>query len=153
MPRDYDPQIIRELSPSKPPATPASDPVNHPAHYGAADNPYEVIKVINAWGLDFSLGNTIKYIARAGKKTTESIIQDLKKARFYLDNKIAVLEATETPHASSASRDMNWPNIKGMNHPICINCSHTHYYESGDKLPMGKCRNGCECSNPQYPAT
>jgi hypothetical protein len=36
-------------------------------------------------------------------------------------------------------------------HPICQNCGHTHYYESGDRLPMGKCRNGCECTRPIYP--
>ena len=36
--------------------------VEHPAHYGGADNPYEAIKVIEAWGLGFCLGNTIKYI-------------------------------------------------------------------------------------------
>ena len=40
--------------------------VNHPAHYGGADNLYEVIKVLYAWKLDtnFCLGNVIKYIAR-----------------------------------------------------------------------------------------
>ena len=37
--------------------------VEHPAHYGGADNPYEAIKVIEAWGLGFCLGNTIKYHA------------------------------------------------------------------------------------------
>ena len=42
--------------------------VNHPAHYGGGNNPYEAIKVIEAWNLDFCLGNTIKYIARAGVK-------------------------------------------------------------------------------------
>lgn len=42
--------------------------VDHPEHYGGVDNPYEVIKVIEAWELDFSLGNVVKYISRAGKK-------------------------------------------------------------------------------------
>lgn len=45
-----------------------ADPVNNPAHYGGADNPYEAIKVIDAWRLSFCLGNVVKYIARAGKK-------------------------------------------------------------------------------------
>jgi len=53
--------------------------VNHPAHYGGADNPYEAIKVIEAWGLGFRLGNTVKYISRAGNKG--DVIEDLKKAR------------------------------------------------------------------------
>ncbi len=36
--------------------------VNHPTHYGGENNPYEAIKVIDAWELGFSLGNTVKYI-------------------------------------------------------------------------------------------
>lgn len=61
--------------------------VNHPAHYGGADNPYEAIKVIEAWGLGFNLGNTVKYIARAEHKG--ATVQDLEKARWYLDREIA----------------------------------------------------------------
>lgn len=71
-----------------------NDPaVDHPAHYGGADNPYEAIKVIEAWGLGFCLGNAVKYIARAGKKA--ATVQDLKKARWYLDHEIKKLEASE----------------------------------------------------------
>jgi len=64
--------------------------VNHPSHYGGGDNPYEAIKVIEAWRLGFHLGNTVKYICRAGKKDEE--LQDLKKARWYLERRIALLE-------------------------------------------------------------
>lgn len=64
--------------------------VNHPAHYGGADNPYEAIKVIEAWNLNFNLGNAVKYIARAGKK--DDILQDLKKAAWYLNREIENLE-------------------------------------------------------------
>ena len=66
--------------------------VNHPSHYGGKDNPYEVIKVIENWNLDFHLGNTVKYISRAGKKDTDKELQDLKKAMFYLERKIKNLE-------------------------------------------------------------
>lgn len=45
-----------------------SDKINNPKHYGGAENTYEVIKVIEAWGLGFHLGNVLKYIGRAGKK-------------------------------------------------------------------------------------
>jgi hypothetical protein len=69
--------------------------INHPAHYGGADNPYEAIKVIEAWGLGFHLGNTVKYISRAGLKPEEPPLKDLKKARWYLDRKIMLLEKTE----------------------------------------------------------
>lgn len=60
--------------------------VNHPPHYGGADNPYEAIKVIEAWELNFHLGNTVKYISRAGKKN--SALEDLKKAQWYLNREI-----------------------------------------------------------------
>jgi hypothetical protein len=60
--------------------------VIHPQHYGGKENPYEAIKVIEAWEVGFNLGNTLKYISRAGKK--DNIIQDLEKALFYLDREI-----------------------------------------------------------------
>jgi len=66
--------------------------VNHPNHYGGESNPYEVIKVIDAWDLDFCLGNTVKYISRAGKKNTDKELEDLKKALWYLQHKINTLE-------------------------------------------------------------
>lgn len=66
--------------------------VKNPSHYGGADNQYEAIKVIEAWDLDFHLGNTVKYISRAGKKDPTKEIEDLKKAMFYLDRKIENLK-------------------------------------------------------------
>jgi hypothetical protein len=61
---------------------------DHPEYYGGKDNPYEAIKVIEAWGLGFCLGNTLKYISRAGKKDQGATLEDLKKARWYLDREI-----------------------------------------------------------------
>lgn len=66
--------------------------VQHPIYYGGADDPYEAIKVIEAWNLGFHLGNTVKYISRAGKKDGNSATQDLKKALFYLSREIELLE-------------------------------------------------------------
>jgi hypothetical protein len=66
--------------------------VNHPNHYGGKDNKYEVIKVIDDWNLGFSLGNTVKYISRAGKKDPNKELEDLKKALWYLKHHIEVLE-------------------------------------------------------------
>ena len=60
--------------------------VDHPAHYGGAENTYEAIKVIEAWELGFNLGNVIKYISRAGKKGSK--LEDLKKAQWYLNREI-----------------------------------------------------------------
>jgi hypothetical protein len=70
----------------------AAEQINHPQHYGGADNPYEAIKVIEAWELDFKLGNTVKYISRAGKKNPEKELEDLKKAAWYLNRKIEETE-------------------------------------------------------------
>lgn len=61
--------------------------IKHPDHYGGKDNPYEAIKVIEAWDLNFSLGNVLKYINRAGKKSNNPI-EDLKKAVEYLEYEI-----------------------------------------------------------------
>jgi hypothetical protein len=66
--------------------------VNHPVHYGGSDNVYEAIKVIDAWNLGFSLGNTIKYISRAGKKNKDKELEDLRKAAWYLQHHIEQLE-------------------------------------------------------------
>lgn len=63
--------------------------VNNPAHYGGSDNVYEAIKVIEAWGLGFCLGNVVKYISRAGKKDPKKLVEDLEKAKWYLEREIA----------------------------------------------------------------
>jgi len=76
-----------------------SDQVNHPPHYKA--NGLEAIDVIEAFGLDqsFALGNAAKYLLRAGRKG--DALTDLRKARWYLDRKIAQLDsgAIERPEA------------------------------------------------------
>jgi len=67
--------------------------INHPKHYGGEGNPYEAIKVIEAWDLNFSLGNVLKYMSRAGKKS-DNILEDLKKAAWYLNREIKRIEDT-----------------------------------------------------------
>ena len=71
-------------------AVPLREEVNHPEHYGG-DSATEHIKVVDAWGLNYALGNCTKYIARAGKKHSDRLI-DLRKARWYLDYEIRRLE-------------------------------------------------------------
>jgi hypothetical protein len=66
--------------------------VQHPSYYGGADNTYEAIKVIEAWELDFCLGNVVKYICRAGKKGEWKHREDLEKAAWYLSRAIQNLE-------------------------------------------------------------
>lgn len=69
-----------------------SESVAHPAHYNVGG--IEVIDAIEAWGFGegFNRGNAIKYIARAGRKDPLREVEDLKKARQYLDFEIARLE-------------------------------------------------------------
>lgn len=69
-----------------------TEAVNHPSHYGGENNIYEAIKVIEAWQLDFHLGNAVKYISRAGKKESDKTIQDLEKAKWYIERKINQLK-------------------------------------------------------------
>ena len=64
--------------------------IDHPQHYGGEENPYEAIKVIEAWNLDFALGNVVKYINRAGKKGSK--LEDLKKAQWYMNRAIEQAE-------------------------------------------------------------
>lgn len=67
-----------------------SDNVNHPSHY--TDGKIEVIDFIEDKKLNFHRGNAVKYIARAGKKDKSKEVEDLKKARWYIDREIRRLE-------------------------------------------------------------
>ena len=75
-----------------PPPPPEKEQVNHPQNYGGQDKPYEAIKVIDAWDLGFSLGNTVKYLSRAGKKGKDKELEDLEKALWYLSHHINKLK-------------------------------------------------------------
>ena len=75
------------------PKAKTKEEVNHPERFGGKDNPYEVIKVIEAWDLCFYLGNVVKYIGRLGKKDDE--VQELEKAMWYLKRKIEKLKNKE----------------------------------------------------------
>lgn len=66
------------------------DSVNHPAHYTAHPSGVECVAI--AEHFNFNIGNAIKYLWRAGLKG--SLIEDLKKARWYLDREIRRIEAT-----------------------------------------------------------
>ena len=73
-------------------------------HYGGADNPYEAIKVIEAWGYDkdFYIGTLLRYICRQGKKSGNLPIRDLEKALWYLARKIDNLKKELTPRRRMA---------------------------------------------------
>lgn len=60
------------------------DMVNHPPHYRAHPSGVECIQITEH--MNFNLGNAVKYIWRAGDKGSQ--LEDLKKARWYLDREI-----------------------------------------------------------------
>ena len=78
-----------------------SDAVNHPSHY--TKGKIEVIDFIEDQQLGFHLGNVVKYVARADAKG--KMLEDLEKARWYLDRKIAQIDPPEVIiHALRPSR-------------------------------------------------
>lgn len=66
-----------------------TDVVNHPSHY--TDGKYETMDFIYNWSFDWGPANTVKYISRAGKKhsTNGGYLEDLRKARYYLNDYVA----------------------------------------------------------------
>lgn len=82
-----------------------SDPVNHPPHYNTGK--IEVIEAIEDWKLCYHLGSVVKYTARAGRKDPTKTIEDLKKAVWYLNRKIELLES------KNEKRDPRRPNDMG----------------------------------------
>lgn len=72
-----------------------NDPVNRPVHYTFGK--IEVIDAIEDWKLGFHEGNVVKYVARAKHKGRE--LEDLKKARWYLERAIANLEGAQNETA------------------------------------------------------
>ncbi|MCA9175831.1 MAG: DUF3310 domain-containing protein [Planctomycetales bacterium] len=77
------------------------DPVVPPRHYTFGG--IEVIDAIEAWSLGFHLGNVVKYVARAAHK--ESYLEDLRKARWYLDREIE-RRGTEQPSVADRPREI-----------------------------------------------
>jgi hypothetical protein len=68
------------------------DKENEKNYYGDKESPYEAIKIINNLDLNFNRGNVLKYILRAGKKYEDKEIEDLQKAKNYIDYEIERLK-------------------------------------------------------------
>lgn len=84
--------IAVAAAPHRQPKPVELDLVNHPLHYGGENNPLEVIKIIEAYELNFNVGNCIKYVLRVGKKDPATRMQDLQKARWYLEREIGKMK-------------------------------------------------------------
>lgn len=63
-----------------------NDPVNHPKHYTSGK--IEVADFIADQKMNFFLGNVVKYVCRAGKKDPDKLVEDLEKAKWYLEREI-----------------------------------------------------------------
>lgn len=108
-------------------SAPQNDVVNRPSHY--TDGKIEVIDFIEDKGLNFHRGNAVKYIARAGKKDPAKEVEDLKKARWYLDREIQRLEATASKICCAGTE-----GCKGVRESI-------KYLESGNVHVCTECGN------------
>ena len=65
------------------------DPANHPSHY---TDGIETIDYIESKHFPYHIGNFVKYLSRAGKKNPDETITDLKKAVWYINRYIDLLE-------------------------------------------------------------
>jgi len=77
------------------------DPVNHPKHYTSDPSGVECIQITRH--RNFNVGNAIKYLWRAGRKNKDSL-EDLKKARWYIDRAITMLENSRRASIVPSSR-------------------------------------------------
>lgn len=121
----------------------SQEQVNHPQHYGG-DTPYEVIKVLEAWELeDFCLCNTVKYIARAGKKEP-GLLNDLRKAAWYLNRKIANLEKAQGAICIKVSKYFRGEEELDpcflYPHPMDAQYPNGYYLYHGETIPAEQVR-------------
>ena len=68
----------------------AEDQVNHPKHYTSDPSGVECIEITRH--RNFNIGNAFKYLWRAGLKHEDTVIQDLRKALFYIEDEIKRIE-------------------------------------------------------------
>lgn len=110
--------------------------VNHPAHY--TFSAIEVIDAIEAWQLGYHLGNVVKYVARAEHKGSR--LQDLRKARWYLDREIERAERDSVPVGEPDIRPYVASVGAGEGMPCCPKCAQPNRTEEG--FSMLRCE-GC----------
>jgi Protein of unknwon function (DUF3310) len=79
--------------------------INHPAHYNQGK--IEVIEFIEDKGLNFHRGNAVKYIARAGIKDPAKEIEDLMKAKWYIEREIERIKAYKDKRDPIKPNEMN----------------------------------------------
>lgn len=83
--------LLRTIVPPDETQKPESDPVSHPSHYTSHPSGIECIQVTEH--MPFCIGSSIKYLWRAGLKG--DAIEDLRKARWYIDREIQRLQSDD----------------------------------------------------------
>jgi hypothetical protein len=86
------------------------DAVKNPKHY--ASGKIQPIEAIEDWKLDFCLGNAVKYIARAGKKDPNKEIEDLEKAKWYIERRISELKTERYTVKLTDVDKIDWNTIR-----------------------------------------
>lgn len=105
-----------------------TDSPMQPSYYGTIG--IQPIDIIEDQNLTFNSGNVVKYVARAGKKSKETEIQDLQKAKFYLDREISRLVREKETKAIIENPMDSVPNYAYLS-------SAEHYEKATGKL-LGK---------------
>lgn len=96
---------------------PTSDPVEHPGHYTAHPSGVECITVTEH--MNFCRGNAVKYLWRAGQKGGE--LEDLRKARWYIDREIARLEGQSMARQNAEKpAPRSWPRLDQVPHDVVV---------------------------------
>lgn len=110
-----------------------ADNVNSPSHYNVQGK-YEVIDVIEDqnWGEGFNRGNAVKYLLRAGKKDPNKEIEDLEKARWYLDREIERLRFDKS--LKKSKKWLSSEEINKMLHRKYNNDSEERIWENGVEI-------------------
>lgn len=101
-----------------------SDAVNHPKHYTNHPSGIECIQITEHMG--FNLGNVIKYVWRADLKG--SSLEDLRKARWYLDREIGKRELIllGNPEAPPSPPDTRGRSLCGDAYDVVNNWAREH---------------------------
>jgi len=101
-------KVLREetklVEPEARPDNRKADVVNHPSHYNFGK--IEVIEFIEDQRLNYHVGNTVKYICRAGRKDPTKEIEDLEKAAWYLKRRVEALKAVRDGRPTMRPNEM-----------------------------------------------
>ena len=108
------------------------DNVNHPSHY--TDRKIEVISYIEDKNLNYHRGNAVKYISRAGKKNADKEIEDLEKARWYINREIERITGQKRKQVHIALEEgvAEKRYYLILNESFCIEITKQTFYELAD---------------------